>query len=291
MLLDSFRISALMTRRAALYAISCIRQKTPHYIFLTLLCSLFVYYVPFIVLLFIETMANCSLACTPNSRPPTAVPNIRDRTPDMCQMSPPSSISSSNQSGIGARIRKKATVTPRTFTRFFTPRSLLESGKTIGASRQALRDITASTVNDKNLTRQASRYKNATTELGNDLSFKDIRIQKRKALDTPETTPERSSPPKKCREGYFSGHSAEIGLLDSLLSDSEDEYNQEQEDSDDEDPEVVESQPIYSLNPLIRSRYHGQLGRVLRGEVNNSPQFSLASRYGYVDSKWTLSSV
>ena len=279
-----------MTRRGALYAISCIKRKTHHNKFLTLLCSLFVYYVSFIVLLFIETMADSSLACTPNSRPPTAVPTTRALTPDMCQMSPPPSIPSSSQSDVGSRIRKKATVTPRTFTRFFTPRSMLENGKIIGGSRQALRDITASTVN-KNITRKALHCKKATTGFSNDIGFKDIRIQKRKALDTPETTPERCSPSKKCRQGSFSGSSVEIGLLDSLLSDSEDECNQEEGNSDDEDPEEVESQPIYSPKPLIRSRYHGQLGRVLRREVNNPPQFSLASRFGYVDSKSTLSSV
>lgn len=94
--------------------------------------------------------------------------------------------------------KKKPTVTPRTFTRFFTPRSSLVRGKKIGASRQALQEITASATN-----RQARRGSNKETikVLGDTGDEILIVSKKRKARipASPDTTPDRSSPLKRIR--------------------------------------------------------------------------------------------
>ena len=228
---------------------------------------------------------------TPDSRSQNTPPRARNSTLDISHMSPPPSIPSSSQSEISGKIKKKATVTPRTFTRFFTPRSSLNNGnsKRIRASRQALRDITASVANKKNATKKASRKKDGVTTFGDDLGFKDVRIQKRKALDTPETTPDRSSPSKKVRQSSFSGQSDKPGMMTNLLSDSEDGDNQDDEDSADDDSEEVRSQHMHPPKPLIRSRYHGRLGGVLRREQNTPLRFMQATRFGYGIGKLTES--
>ena len=220
-------------------------------------------------------------------RPRNATPSTRDPTLDICQMSPPPSIPSSSQSDSAGKIRKKSTVTPRTFTRFFTPRSVLGNGKRVGASRQALRDITASATNKRNQSKKPLHKKDGVNVLGDDLGFKDVRVQKRKALETPDTTPNRVSLSKKSCHGSFSGHSLEFELLKELPSDSEDGCNQDGEDFNDNGIEETYARPVYAPKPLTRSRYHGPLGGVLRRELNNTLRFSQASKLGYGSSELT----
>lgn len=100
--------------------------------------------------------------------------------------------------------KRKPTVTPRTFTRFFTPRSSLGRSRKIGASRQILRDITESGFNRKGGSgrRRHVDDKIQSLEEGDDGGdgFSDI-PQKRKRYQpiSPEPTPDLSSPLKRMR--------------------------------------------------------------------------------------------
>jgi hypothetical protein len=77
--------------------------------------------------------------------PPRSEPIL----PHSSQEIPSSPPSVTSEAGGGRRPRKPPTVTPRSFRRFFTPRSLLNSGNATGVktSRQALRALTSPAVN------------------------------------------------------------------------------------------------------------------------------------------------
>lgn len=90
------------------------------------------------------------------------------------------------------KLRKPPTITPKRFTRFFTPRlSTRDDGRSKGAGRSGrqLRDITRNAVNRRSAG-QAMPVKS--------LDFVDLDAQtprkKRKLLPTPESSPIQSSP-------------------------------------------------------------------------------------------------
>ncbi|KAL9100927.1 MAG: hypothetical protein Q9163_003763 [Psora crenata] len=92
--------------------------------------------------------------------------------------------------------RKAPTITPRSFTRFFTPKSSLERGRRIGASRQALRDITPSAANSqrrRGLTDALRRCDDGGVEQLTSLK------RKRRIPYSQEPTPDLSSPIKRIR--------------------------------------------------------------------------------------------
>lgn len=101
--------------------------------------------------------------------------------------------------------KRKATVTPRTFTRFFTPRSSLGRNGKIGKSRKILRDITESGSNRNSGSGQRRNVGDKIHSLeegddDDDDGFLDI-PQKRKRYQplSPEPTPDLSSPLKRMR--------------------------------------------------------------------------------------------
>ena len=91
--------------------------------------------------------------------------------------------------------RKPPTITPRTFTRFFTPKSSLERGGRIGASRQALRDITASGANRRG--RKTPRKDEVKVEDFDKTSSHHGNKRKRRIPYSPDPMPELSSPLKR----------------------------------------------------------------------------------------------
>lgn len=98
--------------------------------------------------------------------------------------------------------KRRPTVTPRTFTRFFTPRSSLERGRKVGASRQILRDITLSGSNRKHVSKRGKQLDNQiqTIEHDHGEGFADIsKKRKRYQPISPDTTPDLSSPVKRMR--------------------------------------------------------------------------------------------
>lgn len=125
-----------------------------------------------------------------SSSPATDMASVRSPEP-----LPPSSPLIPTGSQCSSKPKKGPTVTPRTFTRFFTPRSFLRKSKKIGASRQALRDITASASNRANQTSSKDTIRIFEDEKQ---GFAEInKKRKRHFLVTPDTTPEASSPLKR----------------------------------------------------------------------------------------------
>ena len=156
----------------------------------------------------------------------------------------------------GGRPRKAPTITPRSFTRFFTPKSSLERGGRIGASRQALRDITSS---GSNRSGRRSPTKDFAKGLGEDTRRTDnlLARRKRKTHDSLNTTPERSSPLKRIRN-----QSLEISEDDDSGHDSEEELGYRSPIGSRRDRKI-----ITITEPLVRSKYRGPQGRNLRREI------------------------
>ena len=140
---------------------------------------------------------------------------IRATTPDGNDCSLPTP-AASGRDGTSRR-KQLPTVTPRRFKKFFTPRSSLRRNVKIGASRQALRDITSGDSNRKSLGRRRSPKADEVqiVEDGNDTRLHSSRKRKRLHPQTPDPTPELSSPLKRYRgtsvEGLESATEAEHG--------------------------------------------------------------------------------
>lgn len=156
----------------------------------------------------------------------------------------------------GGKPRKAPTITPRSFTRFFTPKSSLERGGRIGASRQALRDITSS---GSNRSGRRTSTKDTVKDFGESISRTDneLRRRKRKTHDSLNTIPDRSSPLKRIR-----GQSLEIPGNDGSGHDSGDEL-------EDRSPvrARLDRRMITITEPVVRSKYRGPQGRKLRQEI------------------------
>ncbi|KAJ6113579.1 hypothetical protein N7523_006896 [Penicillium sp. IBT 18751x] len=114
--------------------------------------------------------------------------------------SPPSVIS---EAGGGRRPRKPPTVTPRSFRRFFTPRSLLNSGNASGVktSRQALRALTSPAVNRLGpaFTRSSKAGSPSSPHHGLPEDVPRTPSRKRKHSFSSVVSPLQSSPLKKVR--------------------------------------------------------------------------------------------
>ena len=156
----------------------------------------------------------------------------------------------------GSRPRKAPTITPRSFTRFFTPKSSLERGGRIGASRQALRDITASASNRGG---RRTPTDNRVSAFREEISRTDgsLRLRKRKIHDSLNTTPERSSPIKRIRN-----QSLEIPEDDGSGHGSGDELEYRSPTRGRMDGKI-----ITIAEPVMRSKYRGPQGRKLRQEI------------------------
>lgn len=193
-------------------------------------------------------LSSCAISTKHGSEPRKA-PTVEDRTPPGSQEYPLSSCATSTKPG--SKPRKAPTITPRSFTRFFTPKSSLERGGRIGASRQALRDITASTPN-----RKGRRI--PTKDTIKIFDEYDSKRRKRRITDSLDVTSDRSSPLKRTRK-----QSLEI---------SEDEGSDTGTMESGDDP----GDPMrrYGRQPksievenIIGSKYRGAQGRYLRREI------------------------
>ncbi len=157
----------------------------------------------------------------------------------------------------GSKQRKPPTITPRSFTRFFTPKSSLERGGRIGASRQALRDITA----------QAPNRRGRRTPTKDTIQIYDENLngtagattRKRKIIKPFDDTFDQSSPLKRIRN-----QSLEVSDEDSDV---------DQPDSGDEIEKILQSDErprrriSRNVDPILDSGYRSGLGRDLRREI------------------------
>ena len=153
--------------------------------------------------------------------------------------------------------KKKPTVTPRTFTRFFTPRSSHEKKFKIGKSRQILRDITATGPN----------CPIPTSKKGNSPGFNEAPNQpaisrKRKLahLASPVTNPDLSSPLKK-KSNFSTDMSANSQIRNELLESEEQFSATDTEDrlssSDYDEQTSLSSRKPTPIKPIIFARSSG----------------------------------
>lgn len=156
----------------------------------------------------------------------------------------------------GGKTRKAPTITPRSFTRFFTPKSSLERGGRIGASRQALRDITSS---GSNRSGRRTSIKDTVNGIGESTSRTNdvLRRRKRKTHESLNITPDRSSPLKRIRN-----QSLEIPEDDSSAHGSGEELEVRSPTYGGLDRKI-----ITVTQPVVRSKYRGPQGRKLRQEI------------------------
>ena len=109
-------------------------------------------------------------------------------------------LSSPPRAALGQKPKKKATVTPRRFGRFFTPRTSSERGRKDGTRRRVFGDITTLATNQRSPKRRRIQDTSANPTEGNDtdgLGFEDLPSKVKGHFCTPDTTPERSSPLKR----------------------------------------------------------------------------------------------
>lgn len=168
----------------------------------------------------------------------------------------------------GSKPRKPPTITPRSFTRFFTPKSSLERGGRIGASRQALRDITASASNRKGRRTPTKDTIQIFTQDGQG-TVRGSKRRKRKKPDSVDVTPDRSSPLKRIRN-----QSLEISE-----DDDSDAGTLESRDDLEEPLRIYGRQPK-SIERIIGSSYRGSQGRYFRREIGASGRVSVNRRLG-----------
>jgi hypothetical protein len=131
--------------------------------------------------------------------PPRSEPVL----PPPSQEIPSSPPSVTSEAGGGRRPRKPPTVTPRSFRRFFTPRSLLNSGNASGVktSRQALRALTSPAVNRLGpaFTRSSKASSPSSPHHGLPEEVFRTPSRKRKHSFSSVASPLQSSPLKKVR--------------------------------------------------------------------------------------------
>ena len=159
--------------------------------------------------------------------------------------------------------KRKPTVTPRTFTRFFTPRSSLGRNGKIGKSRKILRDITESGSNRKGGSGRRRHVDDKIRSLeegddGDEDEFLDI-SQKRKRYQpiSPEPTPDLSSPLKRIRS-----QSLEI-LEDEAIYDKSFQTSNGADDGYSED-RAQDRRPTWNH---LESRHFGPSGMAFRREL------------------------
>lgn len=215
---------------------------------------------------------------TPSPTPSQASssqPSGMSRSPNAKQDPPPSQALPTLSGHCSGKPKKRPTVTPRTFTRFFTPRSLVGRGQKIGASRQALREISASTANRRRLLQRRTPTKDTVQPFGdeNDDVEGNLEKRKRKTPATPDTIPDHSSPLKRIKNQSL-----------ETLDDAQDETMDSDVGLTDEDS--GKETGFHRRKPLVidpvESRLYGQVGWNLRRETGqiDRPRLARDTSYG-----------
>lgn len=188
-----------------------------------------------------------------------------DNIPQSLPPPPSSPLLPLTSSQCSEKPKKGPNVTPRTFKRFFTPKSSLSRDNKVGASRQALRDITVSA---SNRPQRASAVKDAIRSI-EDIkgAFPEISKKKRKRQlpISPDTTPDRSSPLKRLK----------LPSLD-IFADSEGGRIDSEDELNDSEKECCEGKPR-PINPA-QSNLRGRLGWSLSRELGGFYRPRVAQR-------------
>ena len=183
-------------------------------------------------------------------------------------MSSKTTMSSPTKPVQSSKPRKKATVTPRSFGRFFTPRTSLERLRKNGMRRRVFDDITTLATNQRASKRRRIHDDTLIPTSGceeESLDFKDILPIQQQDYCTPEATPERSSPLRRydVLGQYSSTASCEAQAVPTTdLVPAFDAIGH------------TEKFP----RPLLQSRYHSLVGGRVRREIGSTVERS-KSRY------------
>ena len=200
---------------------------------------------------------------TPSASQENTVPESIESTHGEEPLSSPiASVPGSQQ---GSKPRKPPTITPRSFTRFFTPKSSIKRGGRIGASRQVLRDITATASNRR---RSGAPRHSAIKILdeGSPERTDNVRRRKRKIPDRVNVTPDRSSPVKRIRN-------QSLGLSES--SDGESRCFEEGEEQTPQKQSLPWNE-VRQVETFRASNYRRKLGRDLQREIGTNDRVSRA---------------
>lgn len=176
---------------------------------------------------------------------------------------------SSSEGLKGSKPRKKATVTPRTFTRFFTPRSSFSKRRPSSYSRHALRDITSPAVNRNRHTNSSSHNRLNFEPFPDISSLRDenewsrpVGVKRRKIAISPDTTVDGSSPIKRAR-----GASLVISESPSRHRSSRATSTDYQESNPDSEREWEED--VVTKSRISRRIWSGLPGRILGRSLSN----------------------
>ncbi|GME43753.1 hypothetical protein GTA08_BOTSDO04189 [Neofusicoccum parvum] len=171
---------------------------------------------------------------------------------------PPSSPTRTTRSH---KIKKPPPITPKRFTKFFTPRTTRNN--TDSTSGRQLRDITRNAVNRKKATprRTVVFADTHVTDSENFATPKLASSKKRKLLPSPESSPIQPSPSKRSR-GYIHTVNFDIAEDIEVASDAETTILGEEDDSELEDVDEEEEEEVYH-EPIRRAPISGTSGRLL----------------------------
>ena len=166
----------------------------------------------------------------------------------------------------GSKPRKPPTITPRSFTRFFTPKSSMKRGGRIGASRKALRDITAAASNRRDRGTSAKDVLQVFDDESNGITETSKR-RKRKIPKSEDVTPDRSSPLKRIRN-------QSLELSENGFENEDLESGEEAEEENLSQAGFWRRRNAYKLHNISQSKYRGGLGRDLRREIGTYGRMS-----------------
>ncbi|KAL8859954.1 MAG: hypothetical protein Q9178_003502 [Gyalolechia marmorata] len=160
----------------------------------------------------------------------------------------------------GSKPKARPTVTPRTFTRFFTPRSSSIRGGKLGASRQALKDITASASNRKSDVRFRS-IRNHPISIFEDTESTAVPVKKKRRIQEPPLPDTIGSSPLK-------RVSTSTSTLDFTPSKTGDDSDVDEDEAEEDLPQDrSKNQSIQWHRPIVRSRQNGVVGGLLSREL------------------------
>ncbi|KAL8905018.1 MAG: hypothetical protein Q9171_006837 [Xanthocarpia ochracea] len=160
----------------------------------------------------------------------------------------------------GSKPKARPTVTPRTFTRFFTPRSSSIRGGKLGASRQALKDITASASNRKSDVRFRS-IRNDTISIFEDTESTAVPVKKKRRIQEPLLPDTIGSTPLK-------RVSTSTSTLDFTPNKTRDDSDVDEDEAEEDLPhDRSRNRSNQWHRPIVRSRQNGVVGGLLSREL------------------------
>lgn len=122
---------------------------------------------------------------------------LQEPTPELCSSPPPASAATA----CSRKPKRPPPITPKRFTRFFTPRNSkdVSSRTSLSRSGRQLQDITRSALNRGRATRTTPRKTVNFIDIENQMRTPQSNTRKRKPYLSPETSPAQSSPSKRSR--------------------------------------------------------------------------------------------